>query len=73
MEANVPGMRIISADSLGASVEMTRNELIALNNALNEVCHGPDSIEEWEFHTRMGVERQEAKTLLAEWSQLLRG
>jgi hypothetical protein len=39
--------------------------VLALNNALNEVLHGPDAIEEWEFATRMGVTREGAKALLA--------
>lgn len=42
------------------TVEFSRDELRALNNALNEVLHGPDAIEEWEFGTRMGVTREEA-------------
>jgi hypothetical protein len=65
-------MEIVRSDALGATVELTRNELLALNGALNEVCHGPDAIEDWEFQTRMSVERQEAKKLLAEIVQLLR-
>jgi hypothetical protein len=32
--------------------------------ALNEVCHGPDAIEEWEFHTRMGCFKSEAIALI---------
>jgi hypothetical protein len=32
----------------------------AVLNALNEVLHGPDAIEEWEFQARMGVTREEA-------------
>jgi len=54
-------MRII--DSQG-TLQLTADEHCAVVNALNEVCHGPDAIEEWEFHTRMGVERSEAKALL---------
>lgn len=46
------------------TVRLQRNELLALNNALNEVLNGPDSIEEWEFHTRMGVEKSKARALL---------
>lgn len=60
-------MRIIQADPAGAAVELTRAELLTLKQALNEVCHGPDAIEDWEFHTRMGVERDAAQTLLAEF------
>jgi hypothetical protein len=48
------------------TVELTRDELVAINSALNEVLHGPDAIEEREFSTRRGVTRREAKDLLAE-------
>lgn len=37
------------------AVEFTRLELVLLNNALNEICNGPNAIEEWEFHTRLGL------------------
>jgi hypothetical protein len=45
-------------------MELTSEEIVALSNALNEVLHGPDAIEDWEFATRMGVSRQEALRLL---------
>jgi len=65
-------MRIINADPGGAILELTRDELRILNNALNEVCHGPDAIEdEGEFHTRMGAEPVEAKTLLGQFKSAL--
>jgi hypothetical protein len=40
---------------------LTREELLALTNALNEVCNG---LELWEFETRMGCTRAEAAKLL---------
>lgn len=46
------------------SIELTADDLLAINNALNEVCHGPDAIAEWEFQTRMGVDRAAAKRTL---------
>lgn len=46
------------------TVRLQRDEVLAVNNALNEVLNGPDSIEDWEFHTRMGVEPAEARALL---------
>ena len=61
-------MRVIQADESGATLVVTKNELMTLTGALNEVCHGPEAIEEWEFHTRMGVERAEAQALLSEIS-----
>jgi hypothetical protein len=45
-------------------VDLTPQELITVANALNEVLHGPDAIEEWEFETRMGVPRADAEDLL---------
>jgi hypothetical protein len=46
------------------TLQLSRVELLALNNALNEVCNGPAAIEQWEFHMRMGVELDVARTLL---------
>ncbi|HYD27995.1 hypothetical protein [Brevundimonas sp.] len=46
------------------TVEMTADDLLAINNALNEVCHGPDAIPEWEFQTRIGLDRVMAKQTL---------
>jgi hypothetical protein len=66
-------MHVVDSDSMRATVELTTNELRVLNNALNEVCHGPDAIEEWEFQTRMGVERHEAQSLLENIRHLLSG
>jgi len=61
---NPVGMRVVQSDLQTVTVELTQDELLAINNALNEVCHGPDSIDEEEFHTRMGVERHEARSPL---------
>jgi len=38
-------------------------ERLILVNALNEILHGPDAIEEWEFPSRIGVDRSEALDL----------
>lgn len=62
-------MKVLSASTDGATVELTADEILAFNNALNEVLNGPDSIDEVEFHTRMGVFRDEAKRLLGELGQ----
>jgi hypothetical protein len=51
--------------------ELSREELVIINNALNEVLHGPDAIEEWEFHTRMGVTKDEGERLLVKIGRLL--
>lgn len=36
---------------------------MTLANALNEILNGPEAIEDWEFQTRVGVNRDEAKRL----------
>lgn len=47
------------------NLELTADDLVAINNALNEVCHGPDAIPEWEFQARMGMDRAIAKQTLS--------
>jgi len=44
-------------------VELTRHELLIINNALNEVCNGISL--DGEFSTRMGCSLEEARELLA--------
>jgi hypothetical protein len=44
-------------------VELTRDELDIINNALNEVCNGIDL--EGEFETRMGCTVEQARAVLA--------
>ncbi len=53
------------------SIELTADDLLAINNALNEVCHGPDAIPEWEFQTRMGVDSAAAKQTLGRITLIL--
>jgi hypothetical protein len=45
------------------TVELTKRELLIINNALNEVCNGIAL--EGEFDTRMGCKVEEARALLA--------
>jgi hypothetical protein len=45
------------------TVELTKDELGIINNALNEVCNGIDL--EGEFDTRMGCTVEEARAVLA--------
>ena len=44
-------------------VELTKDELGIINNALNEVCNGTDL--EAEFDTRLGCTVEEARAVLA--------
>lgn len=53
------------------ALEVSPHELMLINNALNEVCHGVE-IGEAEFPTRLGGSRDEAKALLRRVGQLLR-
>lgn len=42
------------------------DDRLAIVNALNEVLHGPDAVDDWEFQTRLGVPRASAlHTLLS--------
>ena len=61
-------MTLTKLDHARASISLSRDELLAINNALNEVCNGLDA---WEFSTRMGVSQQEAAELLAKMGALL--
>lgn len=47
------------------TVEIDKDELLLINNAINEVCNGIH-IDEWEFETRLGVSREQGRALLAE-------
>ena len=44
-------------------MELTKDELDIINNALNEVCNGIDL--QGEFETRMGCTIEEARAVLA--------
>lgn len=52
------------------TINLTRDELLIINNALNEVCNGVDL--EGEFDTRMGVSVEEARELLKKVDALVR-
>jgi hypothetical protein len=45
------------------TLEVSRAELVLINNALNEVCNGVDIADE-EFGTRLGGSREEVRALL---------
>jgi hypothetical protein len=51
-------------------LDVSRDELLLLQQALNEVCNGVD-IEDWEFSTRLGSSREEAEALMDRISLLL--
>lgn len=65
-------MRVVESSAAALVVEVSRAELVTINNALNEVLNGPDAIPEWEFQTRMGITTSEARCLLRGVSEALR-
>ncbi len=54
-------MRIRESTESHIVLELSRNELILINNALKEVCHGLDLPD---FSTRLGAGRDELEALL---------
>jgi hypothetical protein len=53
-------------------MDLSRVELLWINNALNEVLHGPAAIDDdGEFHSRTGGDRQEVQALLRKVSDRL--
>ncbi len=63
-------MQLRESDDAHVVLELTHNELIVLNNALDEVCHGIDLPD---FSTRLGVQRDEIEALLRQISDVLQG
>jgi hypothetical protein len=63
-------MQVRESDQSHLVVEFSHNELILVNNALNEVCHGLDLPD---FTTRLGASRKELETLLAQVQRALEG
>lgn len=53
-------MQVRESDPSHTVLELNRNELILLNNALNEVCHGLDLPD---FATRLGAGWDELEAL----------
>jgi hypothetical protein len=59
-----------NAHDIPVEAELTRADLLLINNALNEVCNGVH-IEDAEFQTRLGASREEARKLLQRLQALL--
>lgn len=51
-----------------SKVELSRDEILILNAALNEICNG---IALFEFDTRIGAERQQVSELLDGLNELI--
>ena len=56
-------MILVESDKERFVCQFSRNEMLLINNALNEVCHGIQ-IDEREFQTRLGVDLKAAVSLL---------
>ena len=52
-------------------VAFTKDELLVINNALNEVCNGLP-FEDAEFQTRIGVSREAARKVLDKVAKTLK-
>lgn len=63
-------MICLKIDEEGAELRVSKDELLMLNNALNEICNGVH-IHEDAFQTRLAFERSDLRALLAEISGLL--
>ncbi len=62
-------MKLERTESNGAILQLSRPELVILNNALNEICNGLDLGDE--FSMRIGAETIEVEGLLAEIGQAI--
>jgi hypothetical protein len=45
-------------------LQVSREDLEVIHQALNEICNVEQHIPDWEFQTRMGVTRDEARLVL---------
>jgi hypothetical protein len=61
-------MKVVETAVEQSTVCMSRDELLLVNAALNEVCNG---IEVFEFETRLGASRQRVADLLREVGLLI--
>ena len=62
------GAILMNSDKKPVTITTTQAELIILNNSLNEVL---SEIEDWEFDTRIGYSKKEAKFLMKKIKKLL--
>jgi hypothetical protein len=66
-EIEVFNMQVQAVSQNGTLVQLSEDDLLLINNALNEVCHALDIRE---FATRIGVDRAAADRLLTAISAL---
>jgi len=63
-------MQIRQSDESHVILDLSRNELILLNNALNEVCNDLDLPD---FSTRLGAQQGELEALFRQIKEALEG
>lgn len=56
-------MKLLSVSNANVTIEFSRNEILLIAKALNEVCN---EIEVWEFETRLGASKETAIQILNE-------
>jgi len=61
-------MKVIQTAAERSQIAISRDELLILNAALNEICNG---ISVFEFETRIGADRNRVAALLKEIGSLL--
>ncbi len=61
MDAQADGDRVV--------LTLSRAQLLLLAGSVNEVI---EAVEDWEFATRLGAEKQEARRLRAELGEVIR-
>ena len=61
-------MKIERIEAEAAFIMLSKDELIILNNALNEVCNGLDITD---FSSRIGVEQEIAEKILEQIGDLI--
>ena len=64
-------MKFIENNGSNLVCEFTEEELITLKNVLCEVCWGASAIEEFEFQTLIGQDREYTGNLCKEIRQLM--
>jgi len=61
-------MTIVVRENECAVVRFTKHELVILNNSIGESL---EALEDWEYPTRVGGEKNEARELLSEIGKLI--
>lgn len=61
-------MQIEQVEKETATIHLSKEELVIINNALNEVCNG---LELKEFSTRMGETRKNVEELLFQIGKII--